>query len=118
MAGRVETKVIAGGAGAGAGAVVATLIVWIVGVAAFGGTVHDTTGAIAAVPPPVSDAIWVVVSALGSLAAGWSAPHTPRTDLFPSTLLLQPPPAEVTLPIPHVHVDDKGTITDPLGGRG
>ena len=77
---KVETKVVAATAGSGAGAVLASFGLWMLGVTVW----HVDSGAdhageaVAAVPSPVAGLILLVVSGLGAAVAGWLAPHTPQ----------------------------------------
>ena len=84
MKSRVETKVIAGAAGAGGGAAVSAFLLWLMGCVLWGAS-WDSGGAdeaIAAVPWPVSGLLGLVLTVAGSAIAGWLAPHTPRPDLI------------------------------------
>lgn len=76
----VETKVYAATAGFVGSSVVATLLTWLMGAwlwdAGFGADQVDV--ALAAVPSPVSAALLLVLGTVGTFAAGYAAPHTPR----------------------------------------
>lgn len=69
-----EQKVTAASRGAGAGGVLAGLIIWALGRWAFPG--DD-------VPGEVSTAVLAAVPMLLAQIEGWRAPHTPRPDLQP-----------------------------------
>ena len=90
----VETKVVAGTAGAGAGAVVSQFVLWLLGCWAWGASwaADKAVDAVAAVPGPVSGLIVLVVTVIGSYVFGWLAPHTHRPDPAP---VPDPPPALV-----------------------
>lgn len=77
MTGPIEKKVTASTLGAGAGAVVATLILWLLDGAFWGGAGEPD------VPAPVAAFVTLAVSAGLSFAAGYQARHTPRDDLVP-----------------------------------
>jgi hypothetical protein len=81
VANRLETKVVAATGGSGAGATVATFVLWLLGVTVWGvsNSADHAGDAIAAVPSPVAGLILIVVSALGAALGGWLAPHTPQT---------------------------------------
>jgi len=70
MAGPVETKAVAGGLGAGAGAITAQFVDYLLQITAYHH--HD-------VPGVVSDFVLVAVSTAFALAAAWLAPHTHTT---------------------------------------
>lgn len=83
MTNRVETKVIAAAGGAGGGGVFGTLILWVLGASLFGAGwgADQVEAALAAVPSPIVNILPPLLAAAGALAAGFSAPHTPRTPL-------------------------------------
>jgi hypothetical protein len=87
----IETKVVAATAGSGAGAVLGTFGLWLLGVSVWGasGDAADVADAVAAVPTPVAGLVLLVISALGAAVAGYIAPHT-----HSSTPLLGVPPDE------------------------
>lgn len=68
----VESKVIAGTLGAGAGQVITAFVVWLLDAFAF------TRGD---VPIPVVAFVGLVITTGLAFAAAYSAPHTPRPDL-------------------------------------
>ena len=76
----VESKVYAATIGSGAGSIVGTFVLWLLGVSIFGGqaTADQAAAAVAAVPAPVSGFVLLVLSAGGSFLAGYLARHTPR----------------------------------------
>jgi len=78
MAQRIESKVIAATGGSGAGAVLASFVLWLLGVTVWhvGFAADKAEQAVAAVPSPVAGLILLIVSALGALGAGYAAPHT------------------------------------------
>jgi len=78
MANRIESKVIAATGGSGAGAVLASFVLWLLGVTVWhvGFAADKAEQAVAAVPSPVAGLILLIVSALGALGAGYAAPHT------------------------------------------
>jgi hypothetical protein len=80
---RIETKVIAGLAGSGAGSAFALFTVWLLGVTVWGApaTASAAEAAVAAVPSPVSTLVVALLAAAGSFLAAYSAPHTPRTQV-------------------------------------
>ena len=80
---RVETKVIAGAAGAGGGAAVSAFLLWLMGCLVWGASwdADNADTAIGSVPWPVSGLLGLVLTVAGSAVAGWLAPHTPRPDL-------------------------------------
>lgn len=76
----IETKVIVGAAGAGAGAAVSAFLLWLLGCVFWGQSwdAASATDAVAAVPEPVAGVLALLVTAAGSFAAGYAAPHTIR----------------------------------------
>lgn len=70
----VSPKVIAASAGAGAGGVISTFVLWLLGVTYW----HEPNGAdnvakaLAAVPSPVAAIITLVIGALVAAVAGWT----------------------------------------------
>lgn len=87
----VESKVVSATGGAGAGAVVSSFIVWLLGVSVW--HVSDAASkagdAIAAVPTPVSGLVFIVISASAAFAAGWLTPHTATTQDHRGTALAE-----------------------------
>ncbi len=69
----VETKVAASAGGAGVGAALAALVLYLLDQLVYDGGKWGEN-----VPGVVTTAVVVVFAALGSLAAGYRAPHTPR----------------------------------------
>lgn len=69
----VSPKVIASAAGAGAGATVSSLLVWLLGVTVWAApaTAQSVDQATAAVPAPVAAFVTLVVTVVGSAAFGW-----------------------------------------------
>lgn len=70
----VSPKVVAAGAGAGAGSILSSFVVWLVGVLVFGGSpaasaVEATT---AAVPLPVVALVGLVLTLAGALIPGYT----------------------------------------------
>lgn len=70
----LETKVAAGAGGASIGAALAALIVYLLDQLVYTG--NSSWGS--DVPEMVTAAVFVVISGLGSLIAGYQAPHTRR----------------------------------------
>ncbi len=70
----VETKVAAGAGGAGGGAALGALVLYLLDTFAY----TPTSGIGDSVPGVVTTAVVVVFAALGSLVAGYRAPHTRR----------------------------------------
>lgn len=99
----VETKVVAGTAGAGAGAVISQFILWMLGCWAWGApwAAGKAADAVAAVPGPVSGLVVLVVTVIGAYGAGWLAPHTPRPAPTPAVT----PPKPVKLVHPDAGLD-------------
>lgn len=79
----VSPKVIASAAGAGAGATVSSLVVWVLGVTFWGAptSAQAADQAIAAVPGPVSGIVVLAVTVVSSALFGWrvSDPHRVTT---------------------------------------
>lgn len=75
----VSPKAIASTSGAGIGAALATLLNWSLGVTVWGasGDAAGVTGAIAAVPTPVSAVVAIIIPAAVAAISGWrvSDPH-------------------------------------------
>lgn len=69
----VSPKIVAAAAGAGAGAVVSQLAVWLIGAALFGGgwSADQVDNAIAAVPTPVYAFVVLVVTVIGAAVPGY-----------------------------------------------
>ena len=88
----VETKVVAGTAGAGAGAVVSQFVLWLLGCWAWGASwaAEKAVDAVAAVPGPVSALIVLVITVIGAYIAGWLAPHTHRPNPSPIVAKVNP----------------------------
>jgi hypothetical protein len=93
----VETKVVAGAAGAGAGAVISQFVVWLMGCWAWGASwdASKAVDAVAAVPAPVADLVFLTITVIGAWIAGYKAPHTHRT-----------PPVVDPPPVPPLVVQD------------
>jgi len=89
----IETKVIASAAGAGGGGVVSAFLLWLLGVLLWH-VPNDAEHAVQAAAAAGLLALILVV--LGSLIAGYEAPHTHRPDLAPPA----PAPATVTTDVP------------------
>lgn len=66
-------KVIAATGGTGAGAVISTLVVWLLGAFVFGGTINaaDAEATLAAVPLPVTAFVALVLTAGGTFISGY-----------------------------------------------
>ena len=79
---KVETKVIAATAGGGAGGVVGTFVLWVLGAWLWraGWGADQVDAALAAVPGPVSALVPLILGAAGAFIGGYSAPHTERTE--------------------------------------
>lgn len=77
----LETKVVAGAAGAGLGGVSTSFIVWLLGVLIWHASPSALSAgsALTAVPTPVSLLIGALVAAAGSFIAAYRAPHTSRS---------------------------------------
>lgn len=69
----MSPKVVASTAGAGAGAVLSSLLIWILGVTAWGqpATATAVNAAVAAVPAPVSGFVVLIVTLIGAGVPGW-----------------------------------------------
>ena len=69
----VSPKVVASTAGAGVGALLSTLILWVLGVLVWGvpGTSAEVANALAAVPGPVAAFVPPVVTVLSAVIPGW-----------------------------------------------
>lgn len=80
----VSPKAIAATGGAGAGAVVATFITWLVGISVWNApsSSDKVADALAAVPYPASALIALVISAVGAAVSGWKVndPHRITTS--------------------------------------
>ena len=107
----VETKVVAGAAGAGAGAVISQFLVWLMGCWAWGAdwAASKAVDAVAAVPAPVADLVLLTVTVVGAWFAAYRAPHTHRPDLIPTPEPIAPKPITLdhgldvlTEPLPEV----------------
>lgn len=70
---QIETKVIAGGLGAGAGAIVSQFLVYLLAVWPYG-----AGGEVSSVPDEVAAFVGLVVTSAGALGAAYWAPHTHR----------------------------------------
>jgi len=66
---QTETKVVAGAAGGGAGAITAGFVDYLLGITAYN---HG------AVPTVVQSFVLLVISGGLAFVAGWLAPHTPQ----------------------------------------
>jgi hypothetical protein len=79
----IETKVLAAAAGGGVGGAVGAFILWLLGVLVWhqSSAAVDAPTAVAAVPPPVSELLLVLLAAGFAALGGYLAPHTPRPDL-------------------------------------
>jgi hypothetical protein len=95
----LETKVIAAISGSAGGTALATGLLWLLGVLAFGGSskAGDAANTVAAVPAPVAGVVLLALAALGAGLAGYAAPHTPRPDLLLEPVQVVDP---VTPPLP------------------
>lgn len=91
----IEFKVIAAAAGAGAGDAIARFLLWLSGVIWWHApsTADLASGAMAAVPVPVSGLITVAITASAAALAGYVAPHTSRSAPKPLGAPLPLPPA-------------------------
>lgn len=93
MTNPISPKVVAAAIGAGAGATVSTLILWIIGVTAF----HVPVGAdfvndaITAVPSPIAAAIGLLLVLAGAAIPGYQVADPARV---------------ATLEVPHATVED------------
>lgn len=69
----VSPKVVASTAGAGIGAALSSLAIWIVGVTLWGQSANaaDVNAAVAAVPAPVSGVITLIFALIGAGFPGW-----------------------------------------------
>lgn len=76
----VENKVWAGTIGGGAGAAIATFVIWMFGVTVWNvvASADNADDAIAAVPFPVVGIVYLLLSTGGTFLAGYLAKHTPR----------------------------------------
>lgn len=74
-------KVIAAAAGAGAGATLTSLILWIIGVAAYGvpGNASSVPEAIAAVPSPITAGLGLLLVIGGAYLPGYQTTDPQRT---------------------------------------
>lgn len=90
----VEVKVVAGAAGAGAGAVISQFVVWLLGCWAWGASwsADKAVAAVSAVPAPVADLVLLTVTVIGAYIAGYKAPHTHRPDPEPTPEPIPPKP--------------------------
>lgn len=75
-----EPKVAAATGSAGLASLLATYIIWQLGVLVFGASsdASKALDAMAAVPYPVSGLLLALLPALGAYVAGWLAPHAAR----------------------------------------
>jgi len=80
MAAPTESKVFGGTIGSGAGTVVTTFVLWVLGVLVWGAPSASDASvqAVAAVPGPVSAFIGLILIVGGAFVGGWLAKHTPR----------------------------------------
>ncbi len=69
----ISPKIVAASAGAGAGAVVSTLILWIIGVVAYHipADAESVSAAVAAVPSPITAAIGLLLVIAGAAIPGY-----------------------------------------------
>lgn len=83
----LETKVVAGAAGAGLGGVLTSFVVWLLGVLIWhaSSSALDAGAAITSVPTPVSLLVGALLTAVLSFVAGYRAPHTSRAPGAHST---------------------------------
>lgn len=79
----ISPKVIAAGAGAGGGAIVSSLILWIIGVTAYhvGADSNSVGDAIAAVPTPISAALGLILVVVGAVLPGYQTTDPARVEL-------------------------------------
>jgi hypothetical protein len=79
----LETKVIAAAAGSGAGAALASFVLWLLGVTAFHASpaADAAAKAVASVPEPVGGIVGIGLTVALTALAGYLAPHTARPDL-------------------------------------
>lgn len=82
MAAATESKVYGATIGGGAGAIVTSFVLWLLGVLVWNvSSVAESAGdAIAAVPLPVAGVITGLITLGGVYGGGWLAKHTPRPD--------------------------------------
>ena len=120
----LETKVLAGAAGAGAGGAFAQFLLWLLGVLVWHQSADAASSATAqaAIPTPVATIIVLLAAAAGSWAAGYAAPHTSRPDLAivapvdqgTAGATLVPDPTPVVAPVwPQVAAPGVTTTTIP-----
>jgi hypothetical protein len=79
----VETKVLAGAAGAGIGGALGNFLLWLLGITVWhtSATAAASSSAVAAVPPAVSALLAAVLPVTLAAVGGYLAPHTSRPDL-------------------------------------
>lgn len=70
----LSPKVLAAAAGAGAGTIVSTFLLWILGVTVWSqsASADNVSAAIAAVPPPVAGLVLLVVTVIGTYVPGYT----------------------------------------------
>lgn len=81
----LETKVLAAGAGAGAGSIISGFIIWVLGVLVWHQSYVAANAVHAAeqVPLPVAGLVGLFITVGSTVFAGYSAPHTFRSDVTP-----------------------------------
>lgn len=82
----VSPKVLAAGAGAGGGAVVGTLVLWIIGGLLFHGSwaAYAASDTVAAVPAPLHDGILYGLAIVGAIIAGYLKVDPDRNGPIPA----------------------------------
>lgn len=101
----LSPKVIAAAAGAGAGATLGTLLLWIIGAAAFGGgwSADQAMTAVASVPGPLAAGVLLAVTIAGAALPGYSVADPNRVSTDDAAMVTQgnrpplPPVDEVSM---------------------
>jgi hypothetical protein len=85
----ISPKVIASTAGAGVGAALSALVIWILGVTVWdqAGGADSVNAAMAAVPAPVSNIIALLITAAVAAVSGWRVTDTHRVTTSDLRLL-------------------------------
>lgn len=93
----IESKVYAATLGSGAGAIVGSFLLWVLGVTLWHASsdAGQSVAAVSSVPAPVSGVVGLVLTVGGAFAAGYRAPHTDRPDVAPIAV---PAPAAESAP--------------------
>ncbi len=100
----IESKVYTATLGGGAGVIVGTFLLWLMGVTFWHASADamQSAPAVASVPTPVAGVVGLVLTLGGTFLGGYLGAHTERPDLTPAA------PADIPAPAPSF--DNGGTL--------